>query len=239
MRYIRSQNLVNIKIIIPILIFVTFLSIANIDTKIFAVEYYSQNEEPFGKPFEYWTGEFWNWWFSVKPDEVFNQEKLSSSNCLAKTDGHVVFLMNPSFANDVIIKNCHISPQQGILFTFLTSECDKELKDMEDASYDQLTRCAIEDNTAPVFEKQGFVNSKKIGENYIQKVISNEFKLKIGKDSVYHPDAIEGIWDAVAHGYYVFLKPLPIGTHTIQFKTFISGVPWGFSSDITYNLLVK
>jgi hypothetical protein len=230
---------INVKIITITLVTVILLAYFNVDRYVFAVEYFDKSEAAFNKPYEYWTGKYWNWWFSVSPEQVFNKEKILSTDCLANTKGPVVFLMDPTFAYDTIVKNCKISSSQGILFTFLTSECDTELKGMENASYTNLANCAKEDNAASVFEKQGFIDGEKIKDENIEEVLSEKFKLTIKENSIYHPDALTGIWDAVAHGYYVFVKPLTVGNHTIHYKTFTSGVPWAFSSDIKYNLLVE
>jgi len=204
----------------------------------FAAEFYSEDEKPFNKSYKYWTGEYWNWWFSVNRDDVFNENILSGSECLANLDGPVVFLMNPSFAGtNKIVKNCVITSQQGVLFAFLTGECDTELPNMSNASFTTLLNCAIEDNQVPIFEKSGTIDGVKIDKGDIKEIKNDGFKLVIKENSVYS-DAIPGIWDAAAHGYYVFIKPMSIGDHVIKYKTVTIGTPWQFSADITYNIKV-
>ena len=45
---------------------------------------------------------------------------------------------------------------------------------------------------------------------------------------------------AVDDGYYVMLKPLPVGPHKIQIKgTLCKGLPYEFKIDITYNIIVE
>jgi hypothetical protein len=205
-----------------------------------ALEYFSITSQPFGKPYDQWVEEWMKWWFTTDKD-VLNT-KLKNSDCIAKLDGPVVFFMSPTWSGpDKRVMTCEISSQQGILFTFLSGECDTELPEMKNASYDKLLRCAEEDNEADYISMTGHIDGIPIERKDIQSVSTNKsnfenFKLEFRPNNLY--DAVPGTYDAAATGYFVFLEPLSVGNHTINFKTLVLGAPWQFNSDITYNLKV-
>ena len=91
-------------------------------------KFYTEESVPFGTEYKDWVANWWQWWLNdVHKDNVTNS-MLEQKNCLANTDGKVVFLMNPSFAGaQKREKVCEITSSQGILLNFLTAECDTGL----------------------------------------------------------------------------------------------------------------
>lgn len=74
---------------------------------------------------------------------------------------------------------------------------------------------------------------------------SKEFTLTIPPDT-HKPNQVPGTWRAVSRGWWVFLKPLPLGEHTIFYN--IRVTPTGpltspgtnpHFADITYKLQVE
>jgi len=79
----------------------------------------------------------------------------------------------------------------------------------------------------------------------VTKFTSKEFTLTIPADT-HKPNQVTGTWHAVSDGWWVFLKPLSPGQHTIFYN--IRVTPTGaltspgtspHFADITYNLQVK
>ena len=133
-----------------------------------------------------------------------------------------------------------------------------EAAGQERYTYDQLLKCAREqvdlgavtslvkvDNT-PI-AKLDVVSSMRGGSldykiNSLQNVTeiySKGFNITLPEDSNY-PDLKPGTWDAAAHGWFIFLKPLPAGDHTLYYNVGVTGTgPNDHSAEITYDLKVK
>jgi hypothetical protein len=219
---------------------ILLLLLSLISTNAYAIEYFPVNSEPFGKPYDQWFEEWLKWWFTMDKDDL--NAKLESSDCIAKLDGPVVFFMSPTWAGpEKRVMSCEISSQQGIFFTFLTGECDTELPDMKNATYENLLNCAEEDNKADRIIMTGSIDGIPINQHDINVISTNKsnfenFKLVMKPNNLF--DAVPGTYDAAASGYVAFAKPLPVGLHSINLKTVVLGAPWAFSADINYNLNV-
>ncbi len=214
------------------------LPLSLISTNAYAIEYFSVNSQPFDKPYDQWFEEWLKWWFTTDKDNL--NTKLQNGDCIAKLDGPVVFFMSPTWSGpDKRVMSCEISSQQGIFFTFLTGECDTELPNMKNATYEKLLRCAEEDNKADRIIMTGSIDGVPIDQSDINMINTNmsnfeNFKLVMKPNNLF--DAVPGTYDAAASGYFVFVKPLPVGPHSINLKTVVLGAPWAFSADIIYNL---
>lgn len=219
---------------------ISVVSIPQIFTTVHAIEYYSENSEHEGKSYDQWFEEWLKWWFLNEKDDL--NSKLKNSECIAKLDGPVVFFMSPSWAGpNEKVMSCQISSQQPIMFTFLTGECDTELPDMKNATYEKLLNCAEEDNVADEITMTGSIDGVPIPQDAIKVIKTNKsnfdnFDLVMKPNNLF--DGVPGTYDAAASGYLVFVKPLPEGNHVINQKTVVLGAPWAFTADITYNLNV-
>jgi hypothetical protein len=219
------------------LLIIALLSIAWIDKSgIFAVEFFSENSRPFGIAYKDWVARWWNWWIGDVHKEDVSNNQLEKKNCLANVDGPVVFLMDPTFAGaQTREKICEISSDQGILFNFLTAECDTGVFEKKTVSYEELLNCAIEDDKG-ILQKEAFLDGQRIPDDKVHEIKTDQFNITIGENNVY--DAEPGTYPAAAHGYYVFIQPLSLGNHTLQYKSALFGVPYGFTSDIIYRFMV-
>lgn len=219
-----------------LVLIVALFSIAQIDIRnIFAVEFFSENSKPFGTAYKDWVARWWDWWIGDVHKENVTNIQLEK-NCLANVDGPVVFMMNPTFAGaQTREKICEISSDQGILFNFLTAECDTGVFEKKAVSYEELLNCAIEDDKG-ILQKEAYLDGQRIPDDKVHEIKTDQFNVTIGENNVY--DAEPGTYPAAAHGYYVFIQSLPAGNHTLQYKSALFGVPYGFTSDIIYHLNV-
>jgi hypothetical protein len=96
-------------------IFVAVLSVSLIATvsigsgSVYGVEFFSRDDAPFGKSYDDWISEYWNWWLDAAP-----KEKTEPPGCLVHESGLMVMLMQTAIGgthNQV----CDISAKQGIM----------------------------------------------------------------------------------------------------------------------------
>ena len=73
----------------------------------------------------------------------------------------------------------------------------------------------------------------------VTELYSKGFNITI-PENTYEPDQNTGTWRSGAHGWFVFLKPLPVGDHTLNYNIGVTGTgPNDHSAEITYDLKVK
>jgi hypothetical protein len=230
------------------LIPLTFLGPINVQ----GVELFSKDEAPFGKSYDDWIAEFWNWVVSLSTDEATPKP----GGCLIRESGSMVMLMN-SAVGGTHNQVCTISSDQGILIPMWNAWCDTD--DHRGLSDEQLTKCAREEynlgkigsevkvDGLPVAKLDvtmslisGSLDYKIITLQNVSEIYTKGFNITIPADNSF-PNLIPGDWRAGSHGWWVFLEPLPHGKHTVSYnvRVFPTGALTSpgvnpTSSDITY-----
>jgi hypothetical protein len=75
--------------------------------------------------------------------------------------------------------------------------------------------------------------------NNVTELYSKGFNITIPEDT-HFADQNTGTWRSGAHGWFIFLKPLPPGDHTVYYNVGITGTgPNDHSSEINYDLKIK
>jgi hypothetical protein len=195
-------------------------------------ELYSKESSPNGIPYNDWIAKWWNWWISVP-----NPGDKGFSECTIGEINQTVLLMNPVVGE--ASNRCTISTGHSVLLTSLTGECDTGSDYTR--NYKTPLDCAIQSDEFP--EIMGVtIDGTKLG-NLSQYEVKNEnFKITIPTVNWYDiPTNQTGVFDAGAHGYFVFLKPLTAGTHTIDYNVILRSPhdpASNFSGDIKYILTV-
>ena len=218
-----------------------------------AVEFYSKDEAPLGTTYAEWIGKWWNWWFENYAGGKYPVE----GGCMINTSEPLIMLMDTAISGKPHQK-CVISSNQGIMFPLWTGEFEDSLPEYNSYTYEQLSKGAREEVNlgavtsvvkvdGNIVAKLDEVSSMKLGTldykinsmDNVTEVYSKGFNITIPEDSNI-PDLKPGTWRAGAHGWLVFLKPLPPGDHTLYYNVGVTGLgPNDHSSEITYDLQVK
>ncbi len=238
--------------LLSILISLIFVTTTNVH----GVELYSKDEAPFGKSYDDWIAEFWNWVVSLSPDEATPKP----GGCIINESGSMVMLMN-SAVGGTHNQVCTISSEQGILIPMWNAWCDTG--DYRGLSDEELTKCAREEwnlgkigsevrvDGLPVAKLDvtmsvisGSLDYKITTLQNVSEIYTKGFNITIPTDSNI-PDLVPGEWRAGSHGWWVFLEPLPPGEHTVSYnvRVFPTGALTSpgvnpTTSDITYLLNV-
>jgi hypothetical protein len=218
-----------------------------------AVDFYSKNEAPFGTTYDEWIGKWWNWWFDTYRSGRYPEE----GGCLINKTESLVMLMDTAISGKPH-QECEISSNQGIMFPLWTGEFEDSLPEYDSYTNEQLSKGAreeldlgavtsvvkIDENIVAKLDEISTMNLGKLdykinAMDNVTEVYSKGFNLTIPEDSNI-PDLIPGTWRAGAHGWFIFLKPLPPGDHTIYYNVGVTGLgPNNHSSEIKYDLKVK
>lgn len=224
----------------------------------YGVELFSKDEAPFGVSYDEWVSKYWNWWISKTTEE----STPTPNGCLINKSEPMVMLMETTVGGSPR-QVCDISSAQGIIIPLWIAWCDNSHERRKDASYEDLSKCAREEYNLGNIRSDVKVDGKPVANldvrmslisgsldykvnslTNVTELYSNGFNLTVPADTQ-KPDQEPGTWRAGAHGWWVFLKPLPPGEHTVSYSIRIT--PTGaltspgtnpHFADITYVLKV-
>lgn len=200
---------------------------------------FSVQENPYNKTFAEWAAWWWNHHLSV-PDIKENaslahpRDKYSPEKCSWTQDnGPVWWLPDGTDRADVTqpeIRECTIPQGKALLVQIVGSGCSKGegFKDEQ-----ELTNCAVW-----VLPTAGFsakidgvevMNTNKDA-NDRQRFYVEPFRTNLTYvQNSYYREVKPGTYDGMVAGYYLFVQPLPPGSHEIQFDEtaieFLGGFP--------------
>ena len=217
----------------------------------YAVDVFHKDELPFGKPYENWVQDWWKWNAAIPIDPETTFAGVKENGCLINKEGPVAFLMDPAIGG-VHHQKCEISSNQGILIPAWSALCSGAVKGYENASFKQLSECARQYNLGKV-TVNAWVDNKSLAqvkaEDYktinlinASELYTKGFNITVPEDSNLAVD-YPGTHLGATHGWYIFLKPLPTGEHTVRYVNDVRETTLGAgntnNADITYSLKVK
>jgi hypothetical protein len=227
---------------------------------VYGVELFSKDEAPFGVSYDDWVSKYWNWWVSQSTDEATPKP----NGCIINKSESLVTLMETTVGGSPY-QVCEISSTQGIMIPLWIGWCDTGDPLNRGYSDEQLTKCARERynlgniisevkvdglSVAKLDVRMSLVSGSldyKINSltNVTELYTKKGFDLTIPLDTN-KPYLVPGTWRAGSHGWFVFLKPLPPGEHTIFYNVRVT--PTGaltspgtttVITDVTYLLKVE
>ena len=219
----------------------------------YGVEFYSIDDRPFSTPFDVWISKWWTWFITNTADEV----PPKPDGCLINKSESMVMLMDTT-APGKVQQICKISSTQGIIVPLWTAFMEDSTPEFHNYSYEQLSKAARE-----MFNLGAITSLVKVDGTHVAKldvvssmkarildykinsmenvteVYSKGFNITI-PENTYQPDQNIGTWRSGAHGWFVFLKPLPPGDHMVDYNVGVTGLgPNDHSSEIVYSMQVE
>jgi hypothetical protein len=223
------------------------------------ISFFSMQEKPFGISYDDWVAKFWNWNQAILKDpDTQAVIGLNDNGCLIQRDNSMAILMDTALGgsrNQV----CTIPAGTGIMIPIWTG-----LSDPTQLTQDEKKVFAADPLKALTDSAKSFDMGRVTGElkvngitvakldakdlttilnNNVTEVTTKIFNLTIPKDS-HIPHAETGVFPAVAHGWFVFMKPIPSGQYTIYYQntasTSLESVSGNINNaQITYSLTVE
>jgi len=190
-------------------------------------EVYSKDKTPLDIPYDVWVAAFWNWDASVlnKPGTTTIQG-LDENGCLMDDAGPAVILADTAIGG-TSNQNCSIRSDQGIFVSLWSAECDTAQQGFEQANYDKILKCARDLDLGTVKGKvsvDGTVVAELDAKDLVSNKLFNVVELNTPMFSFTYPPGTHlftsksGTFFAAVHGWFVFLKPLPAGDHTVNYS---------------------
>jgi hypothetical protein len=166
---------------------------------------------------------YWHWW--SKQPSAYSENWPPCMNGQADevtSNQSIVFFGDPAAAveSNVNARNqhCQISSNQAIFFPPYSGICNTG--EEPGATPDQLLQCAIGTNKGIKLMSLK-IDGKDVSNQIFHTHTSKPFIDEVPKDNIYAFPASNpniGRHTAMAEGYYVFIKPLPVGTHKIELE---------------------
>jgi hypothetical protein len=224
---------------------------------VFAIGFFSKDEKPFGISYDDWAAKYWNWDVGMNTAQATPR----AGGCEINSSNQLVMLLETADVSTPPTQSCQISSNQGVIIPLWIGWCDTHTP----RTVEQLKFCAKEQNLGNIgslvkvdgtpIAKLDVRQTVNPGGSSVNSVVnslanvtdftSNPFTLTIPTDT-HKPEQLTGTWQAVSDGFWVFLKPLSPGQHTVFYN--IRVTPTGaltspgtepHFADVTYNLQVK
>jgi len=200
----------------------------SINEGVFAIDSY-----PYGLSYEDWTIKSWQWLLSIPVG--INPAENTSARC-EEGQGNLPVFFLPGAGGAVVERTCTVPAERAILIPVSSVECS--FAEQSGTSEEELHTCAEEDQSSnPILFLS--VDGRQIQQFEKYRVHSRAFNVTFPENAIFGAEA--GPSRAVSDGYWIILKPLPVGEHEILFKESLTNPITGillFAQETKYHLNV-
>jgi hypothetical protein len=177
---------------------------------------------PYGVPYEDWMTKWWQWNMQIPKEQHPQVNDYHLIKCPVGQSGNVSFLTQSLQGKSEY--SCTIPAGHAIMIPISPGECTTN--EAHSSIPADMMKCATEGNKFLTFDaKVDGVRLNGLDQNDAR---SGVFNMAVPKDNFL--DLKPGQWNAVAGGYFGFLKPLPVGNHNVSISARVTN-----PIDPTYN----
>jgi len=180
------------------------------------ISFFTADSEPYGRTYGNWTVEWWRWVLGIPTSINPVLDRTGKNANVGQHNEDVLFLAGKLADEDRNVPDrfCTISSKKSILFPVINCESNKLEHPELRTDQDIVERVKRDEDT--IVRKDCFVDGKRIP---VQRVKSDPivFELKLVKDNLFNAKGGQST-RASSDGYWIFLKPLPVGKHVISFQ---------------------
>ena len=183
---------------------------------VYEISFFTPDSKPYGETYGHWTVKWWQWFLSTPKSINPIVDGTGEHAYVNQPSKDVWFLAGKLADEDRNLPNrfCRIQTGRSILFPVINCEANPlEYPELR-TDQDLIERVKTDEDT--IINKECSVNAKRIPAQRV-KADPPVFELTINEDNAINVKG-GGSTYASADGYWVFLKPLPIGEHIISFQ---------------------
>jgi hypothetical protein len=190
-------------------------------------EVYQTDSEPYGTSYVKWTEKWWQWAFSIPNDQNPILDK-TGQNCCKGQNGPVWYLAGTTAETSYANRSCVIPHEKSILFPIIVSQFSHA--EIPLMNIGELKRYAAKDIDQTSF-LEVIIDNIPLNDLLNYRIQSN-FNLDLVEDNIW--DVKSGPTEVAADGFWVFLKPLTVGKHTVSFQ----GIEPNFKTKVSYEVAI-
>ena len=185
-------------------------------TSVEEISYFTADTLPYNKTYGHWTVKWWQWLLSTPKSINPALDRTGVCTYSNHQSKDVCFLAGKLADEERILPNryCRIPSSISILFPVIN--CEANPLEYPELSTPQELVERVKRDEDTIIRKECHVNGNIIPP---QRVKSDPlvFELTLDEDNIFNIDG-GGTTYASSDGYWVFLKPLPIGEYNIHFE---------------------
>lgn len=171
---------------------------------------YRPDELPFGKSWEKWTTKWWQWFLSIPVEKHPACDKTGENAGVYQNDPNVWFIAGTTGGTAERI----ISIPEGMAALFpVINVTTSYLENPNLKTEDDMT-AFVNSHMKDIAKKLAYIDGEEILISERNRVRSNPFEFTFPSNNIYGVGS--GPTKGVGDGYWVFLKPLSSGIHTIR-----------------------
>jgi hypothetical protein len=236
---------IKVLVLIPSLSVILFHNYFALSAEAGGLDFYAGNIIA-GKPLEEWAKEYWQWLMTT-PESIPKDPNTNLDKCVIGFDptGEMIFLMDAYQITHSA--KCTIPSGRNILVPLLVGECDPTVPDPRAKSNKIEDKWECAQDADEIFKSwevvlDGQVLFKNSGNSVVNPNLKEEILVRnssiftISIPEINRAGAPAGSYPAVVDGYYMVLKPLPVGVHQIPVPGV--GMPQQIPGKVTYTLTV-
>ena len=194
---------------------------------------YPKDSTPYGIPYKDWIVRWWQWNVGI-PTSQHPRDNYTAEKCTVNQNGSVWFI--PDILTGKEERTCTIPEGKAILVPLITGECDTS--DSQSQSDADIRQCSTAGDEYGAISAT--LDGQKIENLDSYRTATDFFNITYVKDNIF--DIPAGTYRGVADGFFVFLKPLPVGNHVLQVKSSVTNPTtpsYNFGSEAKYNLIIS
>lgn len=177
------------------------------------IEYFTPECTPYGLSYGQWTVKWWQWLAAIPAPANPAADQTGQNSGVNQVDRNVWFLAG-TLGGKTVERKCSIPEGRAILFPVINYEMNSLEKPHLKTESELVSH--VKQDEDDIINLDAIVDGQKIA---IYRVSSDPafFAITVPEDNaVQIPQG--GTTQATADGYWVFLKPLPLGGHNIYFS---------------------
>lgn len=197
------------------------------------LDFFQEESKPYGLSLEDWASKWWQWVYSQPKGNNPVVDDHRGNLCKIGQDNENVWYLAGSFVNNSnVIRSCTVPLGKAILFPISVAECSVSKSNWWNNLFSNVTEKLWKTCDAKMVKMNSIVDGQIANPLYIKS--SEVFNLVFPQNNVKNVEP--GEKEAVNKGYWLMIRPLPLGMHNITSYAVDSH---NFRSNITYYLIVK
>ncbi|KAE8757040.1 hypothetical protein FSO04_26150 [Paraburkholderia madseniana] len=203
---------------------------------------YPPGTSALGLTYGEWSATWWQWLLAIPSATNPENQPTGAVDCSINQAGSVWFLAG-SASNKAVTLTCsnHIPSTASILFPLINVECStQDLPPFHCTDAASCRKCSATtaDGISPTSLHVTVDGNDVLNGAQGFRALSPFFNFTVPADNILGSGAGPGM--SISDGYWVMLKPLSPGQHTIRFGgSFVRGPGTGFMVDTTYVVTVS